>query len=289
MDRRAERGLELLREIWALLREDKQLLLFPILSFAACAVVLASFLLPVAFHPDALGQAASVLGGHAAHRPDRLVYLALFAMYLASYSIAVFFNVGLVSCALIRFRGGRPTLRDGLGAAWASLPQILAWALVAATVGVVLRTVEERVRLVGRIVIGLVGLAWSVVTLLVVPILAAEHLGPFAAARRSAELLRRSWGESLTGQISLGAIGFVLGLPGVALLVAGLYTGVVAHDTLLAGLALGAGGLYLTALSILTSTLREILVTAAYLYAAEGTVPRGFSDHLLRDAFRAVP
>ncbi len=286
MDGRVERGLELLRESWTLLREDKQLLLFPILSFAASAVVLASFLLPMAFHPGALGQA---LGGHAAHRPDRHVYLVLFAMYLASYSIAVFFNVGLASCALIRFRGGRPTLRDGLGAAWASLPQILAWALVAATVGVVLRTVEERVRLVGRIVIGLVGLAWSAVTLLVVPILAAEHLGPFAAARRSAELLRRSWGENLTGQISLGAIGFVLGLPGVALVVAGMYGVVVAHDTLLAGLALGAGVLYLTSLSIVTGTLRELLITAAYVYAAEGTVPRGFSDHLLRDAFRAAP
>src|SRR5438034_1526369 len=100
---RAVRGLELLRESWTLLREDKQLLLFPILSFAASAVVLASFLLPMAFHPGALGQA---LGGHAAHRPDRHVYLVLFAMYLASYSIPVFFNVGLASCALIRFPRG---------------------------------------------------------------------------------------------------------------------------------------------------------------------------------------
>src|SRR2546427_5090828 len=97
---RAVRGLELLRESWTVLREDKQLLLFPILSFVACAAVLVSFLLPIAFHPGALGHVAGVLGSHAAHRPGRLVCLLLFAMYVASYSIGVFFNVGLASCAL---------------------------------------------------------------------------------------------------------------------------------------------------------------------------------------------
>ena len=80
----------------------------------------------------------------------------------------------------------------------------------------------------------------------------------------------------------------MLSLPGVALLAGGLYAVGVVDDMSRVGPALGAGVLYLTGLSILTSTLRELLVTAAYVYAAEGTVPRGFSDHLLKDAFRAV-
>jgi serine/threonine protein kinase len=118
-----------------------------------------------------------------------------FAFYLATSFVIVFFNTALISCALIRFDGGNPTLGDGLSAAVARLPQILGWALLSATVGTILKQVEERVPLVGKFVIGLVGMAWAILTFMVVPILAAEGLGPIAAVKRSTSLLRKTWGE----------------------------------------------------------------------------------------------
>jgi hypothetical protein len=179
-------------------------------------------------------------------------------------------------------------VRDGIQAAWARLPQILAWACVAATVGTLLRMVEERVQLIGRIVVAFLGLAWTVTTLLVVPVIAAEGLRPLDAARRSVTLLRNSWGENLTGKVSIGAVSFLLSLPGVALLVAAYLRAATSGIEAASGL-FAAGVIYPSAFSIVLSTLTEIFVTGAYLYAAEGRVPTGFSEPLLREAFRKVP
>src|SRR5262249_31939363 len=127
-----------------------------------------------------------------------------------------------VSCALFRFQGGSATLGDGLRAAGSRLPQIAAWALLAATVGMVLRAIEERVSWIGKWVVSLIGLAWTVVTYFVVPILAVERGGPAAAVRRSAELLRKTWGEDLAGQFSLGLVKLALAVPGILLLMVGV-------------------------------------------------------------------
>ena len=104
------------------------------------------------------------------------------------------------------------------------MPQIFGWALLTATVGTILRQIEDRCQRLGKFVVGLIGMAWAVVTFMVVPILAAEKLGPFAAVKRSASLLRKTWGETLVGQVSLGAVQFVFMLPIIlVLMVAGSF------------------------------------------------------------------
>lgn len=287
MGGRIARGWELVKESWSVLKLDKELMIFPVLSSIACILVAASFALPFLFVPE-LGKAFIQQKGHddAVNVGRLLGYVIGFAFYFVNYFVIVFFNVALVSCALMRFRGGNPTVGDGLGAAVQRLPQILAWALVAATVGMILRMLEERLSWLGKLAISLVGMVWSMAIYFVVPVLAAERVGPLEAVKRSSKILMKTWGESLVGNVSMGVISFLFCLPAFALIVAGVALGVALNSVVL-GIAVGAVGvIYLIFVSIVTSTLQQIFLAGTYLYASEGVVAPGFREELFREAFR---
>lgn len=311
MFERFARGWALMKQSWQVLRLDKELLLFPIFSSIACLLVMASFALPLVVSPTVRN---AVLEGARADqelqqqgfdnaepipgadkREDgkpfqfsakQILPVAIsFVFYLTTSFVIVFFNTALVCCALIRFGGGNPTLGDGLNAALARLPQILGWVLLTATVGIILRQIEERVPLIGKIAVSFIGMAWAVVTFMVVPVLAAEKLGPFAAVKRSASLLRKTWGESLAGQVSLSAVQFVFMLPVIlALVAAGFFAG--ATNTVWPLIAVGVVAVPFVILLVITfTTLQQIFLAAVYQYAAQGTVPDGFSQELIESAF----
>jgi hypothetical protein len=307
MFERTKRGWAMMKQSWRVLQQDQTLLLFPIMSSIACFLIIVSFALPIIGSPtlraqifagmhssdDQQPQAAANAGvpHHAEDKgfeinPQRIAMaIFAFAFYLATNFVVVFFNTALVCCALDRFNGGNPTLSDGLSAAMARLPQILGWSLLAATVGMILRKIEERVPVVGRIAIGLIGMAWAVVTFMVVPILAAEKLGPFASVKRSASLLRKTWGEALVGRVSLGAVQLLFVLPVIiAVAVAAIISLSTASYWPILITAVVAV-LFLVLLSIVFSTLQQIFLAAVYQYAAQGTVPTGFSQNLIESAF----
>jgi hypothetical protein len=308
MFERMARGWELMKQSWRVLRADKELMLFPIFSSIACLLVVASFALPLIVSPTVRNavfanqrlerQEALDFENNPDFRPgedgqrpkftaQQVVPVVIgFVFYLSTSFVIVFFNTALACCALVRFNGGNPTLDDGLRAAWARLPQILGWALLSATVGTILKQVEERAPLVGKFIVGLIGMAWAAVTFLVVPILAAEKLGPIAAVKRSAGLLRQTWGEALVGQVSLSAVQFVFTLPAIVALVAAGYFSTVAQSIWPVAVLGIVAVLYFILLAIVFSTLQQILLAAVYQYAAQGTVPAGFSPELIESAFK---
>jgi hypothetical protein len=268
---------------WRVLRTDKKLIIFPLLSGASCLMVLAAFAMPFLARPQ---WAQSVIDAVDANgQPPAWVYPVLFAYYFCNYFVIIFFNAALVSCALIRFSGETPTLGDGLAAAGRRLPQILAWALVSATVGLVLKLIENANERVGQFISAILGTAWTVMTYFVVPVLVVEQVGPFAAIGRSLSILRRTWGEALVGRLGLGLFMFLLSLPGILLLVAGIF---VANTMLAAGIGLAAVGLlYLLLAAAAGSALQGIFVGALYEYAARGQVPEGFDRGDMARAFGA--
>jgi hypothetical protein len=134
--------------------------------------------------------------------------------------------------------------------------------------------------------VSLIGVGWAVVTYLVVPTLAAEGLGPVGAVKRSAQLLRKTWGEALVGQMSLGIVGFLLILPAVVLCLGGVFASAYLESVWPAVIGIGAGVLYGVLASIVTSAVQQVFLAAVYLYAAEGQTPDGFSQELLEGAFR---
>jgi len=280
MSGRFSRSLELAKASFAVVRADKELLLLPVMSVFALLLILASLAVPVAM----LGgfSAGAAEGGSPASLAGAL------AFYVASYFVALFFNAALVGAAMIRMDGGNPTLGDGLRIAWARKGRILGYALIAATVGLVLRMIEERVGWLGALVVKLVGAAWAVATFLAVPVLVTRDVGPLTAVKESAELLRETWGENMIGNFGLGLVFAVMYFTwllacGVAIYLAA-QTGVV----VLMGALLLVGVVVLLLLAALQATMQGVYAAALYRYATQpGDAVPGFAPELMRNAFRA--
>jgi hypothetical protein len=189
---------------------------------------------------------------------------------------------------MIRFRGGDPTVADGLKAARERVGLIAAWALLAATVGVILRMIEERVGFLGKIVIMILGAVWTIATFFVVPVLVMENLGPVDAAKRSVEIVKEAWGESIVSNVGVGLLSFLailfLVVPCAILTVAlALKTGSIAVGIIGAVLTIAL----LVLISLVSSALTSILLSALYLFATGGRVPPGFEPGRLKAAFAA--
>jgi hypothetical protein len=275
------RSWELVKQSFAILRSDKQLMLFPILSAVACLIVTAIIATSgtLVMLPALASAAAS---GERFQPTQSPVFLfGLFALYVANYFVIVFFNVALVGVANSRLMGGTWTFRDGIDLAWARKGTILQWALVAATVGVILRTVEERMGLIGRIIMKLIGVAWTLACYFVVPVLAFEDLTPVEAVKRSAKLFRDTWGEKVVGGFSLSLVFFLLALPGLGLWIAAVILGGVYG--MFVGMALMI--LYFLMLSVLSSAVQGIFNAALYRYACFKQVPSAFSHDLIASAW----
>jgi hypothetical protein len=278
-DGKFRNGLALATQSWRVLMLDKELLVFPLLSGIACFLLLASF---------AAGVFVSGVKIHDPQRIDLVHWAVLLLYYFANYFIIVFFNCALVACAMIRFRGGDPTVADGLKAARERVGLIAAWALLAATVGVILRMIEERVGFLGKIVIMILGAVWTIATFFVVPALVMENLGPVDAAKRSVEIVKEAWGESIVSNVGVGLLSFLailfLVVPCAILTVAlALKTGSIAVGIIGAVLTIAL----LVLISLVSSALTSILLSALYLFATGGRVPPGFEPGRLKAAFAA--
>jgi hypothetical protein len=187
--------IEKLKNSWTLvkssarvLREDKELLIFPIISVIGLLVVSALFIVPLLF--------GSLLDSFFGGESGIFGYIFLFFFYLVQYVVIFFANTALVSAARIRLQGGDPTVSDGFRIAASRLGSILGYALIAATVGLILKAFSDKSKGWGRFVISLIGFAWNVATFLVVPVLAAENVGPIEAIKRSVTLLKKNLGRT---------------------------------------------------------------------------------------------
>jgi hypothetical protein len=258
------------------LKLDKELMVFPLMSGIATVLVAASFIAPIFM----IGPEIFVEGESASYA----AYVLGFAFYLVQYFVIFFFNAALVGAALIRLDGGDPTVSDGLAIASKRMGSILGYAAIAATVGMVLRFIAERAGFLGRIVTGLIGLAWTLTTYLTVPILVTKDIGPVDAVKESVAVFKRTWGEQVVGNfgmsvavtlmaISWTCVGFLmmfltspLGAYGVVPVVALWVLGYVF-------------------LALFASALNGIYTAALYRYAITGDA--GYFDaDILGNAFR---
>jgi len=269
------RTWSLMSASWRILKEDKKLLLFPMMSGISCLAVMASFAIPAVltgqWRPPAHSASQSQLATY---------YGLLFLYYYCNYFVIVFFNTALIACAVSRLRGGEPTIADGLRAAGARLPLIAGWALASATVGLALRVLEDRSERVGEFVAALLGMGWTVVTFLVVPILVVEGKNPISAVKESGLLLKKTWGEQLAGSFSFSMITFLFSIPAVAVIFLGIYSG----NALAMGVCIFVGIIYFLLLALVQSALETIFQTAVYLYARNNEIPPGFHEELLKNA-----
>ncbi len=255
--------MALVRASWEVLKADKELMLLPLISMIATAVTLVLFFIPV------------VVSGL-----DGANFLLLVVMYFVLAYITVFFNAALISAAHERLEGGDPTVGSAIRGAASRAGRIAGWALVSGLVSAILRTLEERAGVLGSIVIRMVGMAWSVVTFLVLPIIVIEGTGAIEAIKGSVSLFRRTWGENLGAQIGFGLVGFLVSLPGVALIVLGIMWGGGAVFLIV------LGALWMLLVIVVMSALSGIFQTALYHFAVDGQAPSGyFDDGIMSKAF----
>jgi hypothetical protein len=274
------RSWALVKASATVLRSDKELLLLPLMSTIAALLVIASFVAP------AIGLGwLDTLDDGGEMSPAMMVWV--FAFYLSQYFVMFFFNSALVGAAMIRLDGGDPTVRDGLRIAFSKIGPIFGYAMIAATVGLILRMLEQRAGFIGQIVISMIGAAWTVVTFLAVPVLVARNIGPIDAVKESATLLKRSWGENVIGS---GGIGLVFGLI-IALVVMGgvalsIAAGAGTGSGALAGTLIGLTVLAVLLLALVQTALSGIYSALLYRYAVNGDAPAGVDGMLLANAFQ---
>ena len=266
----------LMKSSWELLKKDKEILIFPFISGICCILLMLSFALPLINSPEVK---AAIEGKGEINQGK--YYILMFIFYFLNYLIIIFFNTAVVAAAHKRLSGGDPTVKDGFNGAMAILPLIIVWSLVAATVGLVLRAIEERSDMFGRIVAGFLGLAWTIVSFLVIPIFVVEKKGPFAALKESTLMMKNTWGEQLIGRFSFGLVFLLFSIPAFILIALGVASR--SQTALVFFVALGI--IYLIILALIQSALQSIFQTVVYKYSRDKEAPVGFSEQDIMGAF----
>ena len=256
---------------------DKELLVFPLLSGVATILVAATFIAPI-----------FLAGGGDLFAADGNLGLmgtaTMFGFYVVQYGVIFFFNAALVGAALIRLDGGDPSISDGLAIASKRMGAIVGYAVIAATVGMVLRAISERGGIIGRIAAGLVGLSWTFASYLTVPVLVTKDIGPIDAVKESAMIFKRTWGEQVVGNFGVGAAMTILMLGWMAVSFAVVYAtaqiSAPAAVPMLVVMVLGA-----VLLGLFGATLNGVYTAALYRFAMTGEVS-DFDARMMGNAFR---
>lgn len=274
---RISRSIELLKQSWGVLKQDRELIWLPVLSAVSAALIATAVLVPIALTQDwdaisSQGETTNALGTGA--------YIALAVLALMLAFVSIFFRAALVSGAHERMTGGDPTVRSAIAGALERLPQLFSWAVITTIVGSILRAIEERSGFVGRIVINLIGMAWAVTTFLVIPVIVIENTGAVNSTKRSVELFRHTWGENLTAQVGFGLIGFLMFIPLFVLGAVGASIGTLLGFVLIAAAVVAA----IVVVTVL-SALGGVFQTALYHYAVGTELVSTVDTGLLQDSF----
>ena len=280
---RLSRGWYLTKVSLHILREEKQLLLLPVISGITLGLVVLSFVVGI-FGLVFWGNLLNIGGGAG----SVLLIVLVFLFYIVTYFVAIYFNAALIHCATIKLQGGKPTLGEGFRQANQSLKLIFMWALTAATVGMIIQAIQQRAGIVGKIIGAIAGVAWSIAVYFAVPIIIYERLTPFKALKRSVEIMRKTWGEALAGTFGMGIIFVLLALIGIPLIFVGIYIAVaVGNWWIFAGFLIGAI-VYWMVLAIFASAAEGILLAALYRYAVTGQLSPGYGPAMYQNPWGAA-
>jgi hypothetical protein len=292
---RLSRGWSMAKASFAVLKQHPKLLVLPAMSgtifLVITGLILASLMPQLGDMHHATGSIWRRLGD--GYTGNIWFYVSAFAVLYVVSAAAIFFNVALIHCALRAHAGEQPSIRGGLSAAVGLLPQILGWALIATTVGVLLNLLQEAIQnylgFLGKLLGGLLELSWVVITYFVVPVLVTEKVGPITAIKRSSAILRAKWGESLAGEARIGLLSILFVMVSALIFFGGLALVLNSGVKTMAGLGvtlMAIGAVAGIASIVVMQTLTTIFQSGVYLYATTGQVPATLDRDLLDSAFR---
>jgi hypothetical protein len=269
--RRIKRGWVLTKKSWALLNGHRELIRFPLYGAVATTLLAIVTLGPGLYLWDNDQFAGAIP-------------LFVIGVYILSF-VGFYFSVGLAACADMIFRGQEATVGDGLAVARTRLRQISGWAAVSAAISLVMGLLENQGGALGTVAARLVGMAWTLITFLAVPVIAIEGTGPFETIKRSGTLFRERWGQQITGNIAIGAAVFLLGVvPAAALIVAGIV--IWSSASFVGAVLVVIGALVLAIAMLISRALSGIFGVALYRYALDGEVVAGFTQEDMESAVK---
>lgn len=274
---RFQRSLALIRASWSVLKSDRSLALFPVYS-ALVSIAVIGVLGLVGWVTK--GSEVTASGGTQYSANAATIVIGVVA-YVSLAFVQTYFLAGLVASANMVLTGRSTTVGSGLSVASSRAGRLLPWAIVSATVSWILQSLEQRAGILGRIVVSLLGAAWSVLTFLTVPIIVFEDVGPVTALKRSGTLLKQTWGENIYAQIGLGFVMIIPILVAVGIGALGVASGTAVVAVPLIAVAV----LIILVASVVMSALSGIYRTALYRYAIDGQVPNSFGTADLEHAF----
>jgi len=270
--KKIRRGWALTKKSWALLNGHRELIRFPLYGGVATVLLGILFLGPGVWFLDQHTYAAAI------------PFLAI-GIYVLSV-IGIYFSVGLAAAADKLFRGDTDvTVKDGIAVANSRFSAICGWAAVSTAIGLIVSGLESQGGALGEIAGRLVGMAWSLVTFLAVPVIAIEGTGPLETLKRSASLFKQRWGQQISGNLAIGGIAFLIGfLPGAVLIGIGVAIWSSAGPAAVALILIGA--LMVCVALLISKALGGIFGVALYRYALEGEVVGGFTQEELESAVK---
>lgn len=255
------RGWALTKVSFSVLRADPEILALPLMAGVVLAAVMGAGYLGI-LRPMIDAPTMSVLP----------LILAVFGFYVVGYFLVIWFNAAVMEMATIRFNGGNPTIMDGLKKAASKSHRIFQWAIIAATVGLILNILREIARdrnsFLGQILLSIVETGWNILTFFVLPIAVYQDVGPLTAIRSSGSLMKRTFGNSVGAMAATGLLFLLLSIPGMVLIW-------FAGGSLVLFVV---GVVWVLGVTVLSTAVNGILVAAVYKYANEGVMPSAFRE-----------
>jgi len=280
--------------------QNKKLLWFPLISSAFVCLIVLFFLLPLAFwdtghsftqssHWRSIADHFMVMGEQ--NDPAGLTLLGLACgavIYLISIILATFFNVAFYSEILSALNGNPVSIARGLRLALSKLKPILMWSMLTGIVGIIIKGLEEKLGFVGRWIMKLIGIAWSVAAVFVIPVIIREDksVNPLGFLKRSAVMLKKTWGESLIGYLGIRFGGVICVLGSLVLFAIPLGIGLALENPWVIIPAVALEFLCLMVITYLLNIASQVYRCALFIYASEGVVPGPYDQDMMDLAWK---
>ena len=297
-----ERSWLLLKSSLSIIARNKQLLVFPIVIFTCTTAIVLFFLAPPALRPTGYPYASAEhwksiyhslfteTGGagraNVTFTPAAMAYLGF--LYFIAMFIGTFCNVAFYHEILAALTRQPVSVARGLKFASSKLGSILMWTLFAGLVGMLIKMIEERMPLIGRIIGRIVGIAWSVAAVFAIPVIVREesNANPLAVLQKSAGVLKRTWGEALIGYAGLSIANGLIALGSVLWLGGTIAVSALLHNFVMIPVAVVVWLCALFIWSYVAGVASNVYRGALYLYASEGVVAEPYNQEILNMAWK---
>ena len=273
----------IVKESWAALMKDKEIIWFPVLY--SVTTLFAIIIMAILFFVFVMGGSLSTFQVEQGRTMSQVaMYGSLFVYYVVIFFIVNFFQSGLFIIVQGRFSGQDMRFADGINGASNNIHKIFLWSLISATVGVILRIIADKSKLIGKIVASLFGAAWNILTFFSLPSLVIGNMGIKDSFKDSASMIRKTWGETIIINFGVSLFFALIIFAELAFCIGVI---VLAQSFTVAMIVCGLFALSLVVLMIISSTLDSIFKLALYDYARTGVVPTGFTPEVVQGAITA--